>query len=224
MNVLCLDTSANVLSVALQSEGGTVSLEVDAGGKHSGLLLPVMDSVLKTAGIRPADLDVAACMRGPGSFTGIRIGFAAVKGIAAAGRAEAVSIPTLDCMALPFEDAPVVVPAIDSRRNQFYTAVYRGGVRVTDYLDVKPEALVPALNRDDHILLAGPDAAGLHHALSGLLPEKHITVNPFFSYGQAKSMLHFFAKRSTIKNEWDVALSVPLYIRKSDAEEKWKRL
>jgi tRNA threonylcarbamoyladenosine biosynthesis protein TsaB len=183
-----------------------------------------MDTLLKTAGVKPADLDVAACMRGPGSFTGIRIGFAAVKGIAAAGEAEAVSIPTLDCMALPFDDMPVVVPAIDSRRHQFYTAVYRRGVRVTDYLDVKPEALVPALSRDDHILLTGPDAAGLSQALSALLPEKHITVNPFFSYGQAKTMLLFFAKRSKIKNEWDETLSVPLYIRKSDAEEKWQRL
>jgi tRNA threonylcarbamoyladenosine biosynthesis protein TsaB len=224
MNVLCLDTSANVLSVALQSEGGTVSLDVDAGGKHSGLLLPIMDTLLKTAGVKPADLDVAVCMRGPGSFTGIRIGFAAVKGIAMAGRAEAVSIPSLDCMAFPFDDMPVVVPAIDSRRYQFYTAVYRRGVRVTDYLDVKPEALVPALSRDERILLTGPDAAGLHHALTALLPENHITVNPFFSYGQAKTMLLFFAKKSTIKNEWDGTLSAPLYIRKSDAEEKWQKL
>jgi tRNA threonylcarbamoyladenosine biosynthesis protein TsaB len=196
---------------------------MDAGAKHSGLLLPVMDNLLKTAGVEPAALDVVACMRGPGSFTGIRIGFAAVQGIAAACGVKAVSIPTLDCMALPFEDLPVVVPAIDSRRGQFYTAVYRKGERVTDYLDVKPEALVPTLSHDENILLTGPDADKLLAALSDLLPEKHISINPYFSYGQAKAMLHFFSKKSRMKDGWTETLDVPFYIRRSDAEEKWHK-
>jgi tRNA threonylcarbamoyladenosine biosynthesis protein TsaB len=224
MNIFCLDTSGNVLSAALQYDGGTVSLEMDAGGKHSGLLMPVMDHLLKMAGIRPDTLDVAACMRGPGSFTGIRIGFAAVQGIAAACGAQAVSIPALDCMILPFEDMPVVVPAIDSRRQQFYTAVYRNGERITDYIDTKPDALVPGLRHHENILLTGPDADKLHEALSGLLPETHISVDPFFSQGQAKNMLHFFTKDSRIKAEWEKTLAVPLYIRKSDAEEKWRKV
>jgi tRNA threonylcarbamoyladenosine biosynthesis protein TsaB len=223
MNILCLDTCGNTLSAALQFDGGVVSLEVNAGEKHSGLLLPVMDNLLRTAGIEPAALDVAACMRGPGSFTGIRIGFAAVQGIAAASEARAVSIPTLDCMALPFEDVPVVVPAIDSRRRQFYTAVYRGGERITDYLDTRPDTLVPLLCDDERILLTGPDADKLYDALSSLLPEKHISVNPYFSYGQAKTMLHFFTKESRIKAGWEETLAVPLYIRKSDAEEKGQK-
>ncbi|MDR1231625.1 MAG: tRNA (adenosine(37)-N6)-threonylcarbamoyltransferase complex dimerization subunit type 1 TsaB [Spirochaetaceae bacterium] len=224
MNILCLDTSGSVLSAAVRFDGGTVLLEMDAGGKHSGLLLPVMDNLLKTAGIRPDALDVVACMRGPGSFTGIRIGFAAVQGIAAACGAKAVSIPSLDCMALPFEDMPVVVPAIDSRRQQFYTAVYRGGERVTDYLDAKPDALVPVLRRDEKILLTGPDADKLQQTLSGLLPDAKVSIDPFFSQGQAKNMLHFFAKDSRMKAGWDEALAVPFYIRKSDAEEKWQKV
>jgi tRNA threonylcarbamoyladenosine biosynthesis protein TsaB len=213
-----------VLSAALQFDGGTVSLEMDAGGKHSGLLLPMMDKLLKMAGIRPDALDAVVCMRGPGSFTGIRVGFAAVQGIAAACGARAVSIPALDCMALPFADAPVVVPAIDSRRQQFYTAVYRNGERVTDYLDAKPEALVPVLRRGERVLLTGPDADKLRGALSGLLPETPVSVNPFFSQGQAKTMLHFFTKDSRIKDGWDGTLAMPLYIRKSDAEEKWQKV
>jgi tRNA threonylcarbamoyladenosine biosynthesis protein TsaB len=197
---------------------------MNAGGQHSGLLLPMMDNLLKMAGMEPLALDAAVCMRGPGSFTGIRIGFAAVQGIAAACGARAVSIPALDCMALPFEDLPVVVPSIDSRRQQFYTAVYRDGERVTDYLDIKPDMLAPELRRDKSILLTGPDADKLHGMLSPLLPETHISVNPYFSCGQAKTMLHFFTKESRIKTGWDGALAAPLYIRKSDAEEKWKNI
>ncbi|MDR1467692.1 MAG: tRNA (adenosine(37)-N6)-threonylcarbamoyltransferase complex dimerization subunit type 1 TsaB [Spirochaetaceae bacterium] len=242
MNIFCLDTSGPVLSAALQWDGGVVSLEVDAGGKHSGLLLSVMDNLLKTAGVKPIALDLAACMRGPGSWTGIRVGFAAVKGIAAAHGATAVSIPTLDCMALPFMDGEadgtrtvarkMVVPAIDSRRQQFYTAVYRGGERVTDYLDVQPDALVPMLRGgseeveiEEEILLTGPDADKLRGVLSGLLMEKHekrLSVDPYFSRGQARNMLRFLAKGDRMK--WDGELSVPLYIRKSDAEEKWQKL
>jgi tRNA threonylcarbamoyladenosine biosynthesis protein TsaB len=235
MTIFCLDTSGPVLSAALQWQEGVVSLEADAGGKHSGLLLPVMDNLLKTAGIRPADIDVAACMRGPGSFTGIRIGFAAVKGIAAARGAKAASIPTLDCMALPFMDdeagggtgRKAVVPAIDSKRQQFYTAVYRGGKRVTDYLDVRPDALAPLLRgggdkQDAEILLTGPDAAKLHGALSGLLKGNPIAVDPYFSRGQARNMLRFLAKGDMMN--WDGELAAPLYVRKSDAEEKWQKL
>jgi tRNA threonylcarbamoyladenosine biosynthesis protein TsaB len=224
MNIFCLDTSGNILSAALQFGAGTVSVEMDAGGKHSGLLLPIMDNLLKTAGIEPRELDVVACMRGPGSFTGIRIGFAAVQGIAAACGAKEVSVPTLDCMALPFEDLPVVIPAIDSRRQQFYAAVYRNGERVTDYLDTKPEALIPVLRGDERILLTGPDADKMRGALSGLLPETRFSVNPYFSYGQAKNMLLFFTKESRIKNGWKGTLEAPLYIRKSDAEEKWQKV
>jgi tRNA threonylcarbamoyladenosine biosynthesis protein TsaB len=236
MTIFCLDTSGPVLSAALQWQEGVVSLEVNAGGKHSGFLLPVMDNLFKTAGVRPADIDVAACMRGPGSFTGIRIGFAAVKGIAAACGAKAVSIPTLDCMALPFmddwldnrmggrldgqADGQVVVPAIDSRRKQFYTAVYRDGERVTNYFDGKPEALVPALAGSGTVLITGPDAVKLHGALSGLLEGKRLSVDPYFSQGQARNMLYFLANDDTMK--WDRELSIPFYIRKSDAEEKWQ--
>ncbi|MDR0639725.1 MAG: tRNA (adenosine(37)-N6)-threonylcarbamoyltransferase complex dimerization subunit type 1 TsaB [Spirochaetaceae bacterium] len=232
MNIFCLDTFGAVLSAAVQCEGGVFSLEVDAGGKHSGLLLPVMDNLLKTAGVRPADIDVAACMRGPGSFTGIRVGFAAVKGIAAACGAKAVSIPTLDCMALPFMDDEVdettnekaVVPVIDSKRQQFYTAVYRGRERVTDYLDVRADALVSVLRggNGEEILFTGPDAGNMRGALSGLLTGKRLSADPYFSWGQARNMLRFLAKSDRIK--WDGELSVPLYIRKSDAEEKWQKL
>jgi tRNA threonylcarbamoyladenosine biosynthesis protein TsaB len=223
MNILCLDTSTSILSIALQIDKGTFLLEADMGGKHSGLLQPALEGLCATAGVKGSDLDVAACMRGPGSFTGIRIGFAAVQGIAAGCGARAVSIPTLDCIALPFADAPVVLPAIDSKRRQFYTAVYRNGNRVTDYLDVKPDALVPLLAGDKHILFAGPDAAALCAALCGLLPEICGTVSPCSSYGQAKNMLYFLQKKSTIYTSWDGTLSVPLYIRKSDAEEKWQK-
>jgi tRNA threonylcarbamoyladenosine biosynthesis protein TsaB len=229
MNIFCLDTSGPALSAALQWKEGVVSLEVEAGEKHSGLLLPVMDHLFRTAGVKPDDIDIAACMRGPGSFTGIRIGFAAVKGIAAACGAEAVSIPTLDCMALPFAasaadgavSGKVVVPAIDSRRQQFYTAVYRDGERVTDYLDVKPDALVSVLcggSVKEEVLLTGPNAENMRGGLSCLLEGKRLSVDPYFSRGQARNMLRFFAKGDKLK--WDGELSAPLYIRKSDAEEK----
>ena len=234
MNIFCLDTSGAVLSAAVQWEGGVFSLEVDAGGKHSGLLLPVMDNLFKTAMIRPAEIDVAACMRGPGSWTGIRVGFAAVKGIAAACGARAVSVPTLDCMALPFMGDPAdeadgaaeektVVPAIDSKRQQFYTAVYRYGKRVTDCLDVSAGDLASELRGvGDEILFTGPDAVKLRGALSGLLRGKLLSVDPYFSQGQARNMLRFLTEGDRLK--WDGELSVPLYIRKSDAEEKWQKL
>ena len=98
MNVLALDTSTEILSIALvcdppgadatrdrtKSEPlpGTYAVTRDVGLKHSRLLMPLIDRLLGDAGLRPSDLDLVACTRGPGSFTGLRIGMATAKGLA----------------------------------------------------------------------------------------------------------------------------------------------
>jgi tRNA threonylcarbamoyl adenosine modification protein YeaZ len=99
MNILAIDCATEILSVALEignGEKSIMSANIDAGHSHSERLLPVIEDLLKQANIAPADIDLFLCQRGPGSWTGLRIGFAAVKGLAFAFGKPYISIPSSD--------------------------------------------------------------------------------------------------------------------------------
>lgn len=163
MNILALDTAAAVLSAALSTEAGVWYFEADCGLRHGELLMGAVDRLLDGAGIESADLDLAACMKGPGSFTGLRIAFAAVKGLSLSLGIPMVSVPTLDCMAAPWDSWPgIVLPVMDAKKGRFYAALYRGGQRLGAYMDAPPEELIAALGAagpgEGPALLTGPAA------------------------------------------------------------------
>ena len=166
MNILAIDTATSILSIAVSSAEGIRHFEVDAGLRHSELLMDLADMVMKTAGLEASDLELVACMRGPGSFTGLRIGFAAAKGMALALGIPLVSVPTLDCMAAPCAVWPgLVIPVIDAKKHRFFTALYRGGQRLTEYLDAEPDEIARAI-KSAAIHHAGPQA-GTANAAGG---------------------------------------------------------
>ena len=86
MRILALDTSTDILSVALKTDEGWADTSLDLGLKHAERLMDLVDFCLSRAGMRVEDVDLFACAAGPGSFTGLRIGMATVKGLALAGR------------------------------------------------------------------------------------------------------------------------------------------
>ena len=141
-----MDSSQELLSVALAAENNVWYTEIDAGPRHSELLIECCDSLLKTAGLGQNELNLVLCMKGPGSFTGLRISYAAAKGLALALGIPMLALPTLDCLAHPLSVWPgIVLPAIDAKQSRFFAALYRGGTRLTDYMDSSPEALTDEL-------------------------------------------------------------------------------
>jgi tRNA threonylcarbamoyladenosine biosynthesis protein TsaB len=165
-------------------------------------------------------------MKGPGSFTGLRIGFAAVKGLALALGKRTISVPTLDCMAHPFAGTPCLcAPVLDAKQKRFFTALYRNGRRLTGYLDCTAEemAALIAANMDKGtarvILLTGGGAALASSALSPLLPGMTVVTDTLRA-GRAYLLLQYIKESSIIECNEDARFSVPLYIRKSDAEIK----
>jgi tRNA threonylcarbamoyladenosine biosynthesis protein TsaB len=184
-------------------------------------LLDQIDAILKTGRLKPADLDAVACMKGPGSFTGLRIAWAAAKGLSLALDIPILSAPTLDCLALPFSMWPAcVMPIIDAKKNCFFVALYKGGRRLTEYLDEDAQSLEKRLqsaaNEKSPILLTGP-GAGLLQAKLTLKISKNCTIDHFIRKGKAVELLDLVCKYNIIDNKEDV-FSGPLYLRKSDAE------
>ncbi|MGE5197708.1 MAG: tRNA (adenosine(37)-N6)-threonylcarbamoyltransferase complex dimerization subunit type 1 TsaB [Deltaproteobacteria bacterium] len=130
MKILGIDTSTVFLSLGICDGPGVSEYNVELGRKHSALLVPSIARVLAALGWKAQDIDYFACGLGPGSFTGMRIGLAAVKGLAYALKKPVVGISTLDILAenVRFSDSralPFVIPALDARRDLIYCSIYK---------------------------------------------------------------------------------------------------
>ena len=112
--------------------GGKLIAELygNTGLTHSQTIMPMVQSLLSIAGAEAGEMDVFAVSVGPGSFTGLRIGIAAVKGMAMAAEKPCAPISTLHGLALnlPFHSG-FIVPVLDARRMQVYTALFEGGIK-----------------------------------------------------------------------------------------------
>lgn len=129
MLTLAFESSAKSASVALCRDGKLIGQYFQSSGlTHSRTLLPMAEDLLKNTETVISDVDVFAVARGPGSFTGIRIGVAAVKGLAWASGKPAVGVSTLEAMAwhgLAAGDGTQVCCAMDARRDQVYNALFK---------------------------------------------------------------------------------------------------
>lgn len=126
MNIIALETSAKAVSAAITQNGRVLASGYqDTGLTHSRTLMPIVEHLFRNTGLTLQDMDAVAVSAGPGSFTGIRIGVSAAKGLAFAADKPAVGVSTLAAMArnVAFCDG-VVVCAMDARRNQIYNALF----------------------------------------------------------------------------------------------------
>lgn len=128
MKVLCLDSTAKVASCAiLDGECPLAEYTVMGGGRsHSELLLPMIRSLLSSVGLTEGDIDLFAVSVGPGSFTGVRIGVALMKGLAFATEKPCAAVSSLEALAevaAPLDG--ILCPVMDARRNQLYNALFR---------------------------------------------------------------------------------------------------
>jgi len=159
MNVLAIDCSTDVLAVALKTESGWAESSMDMGLRHAEQVMALVDFCLGRSGLSRADLGLVACAQGPGSFTGLRIGMAASKGVAAGLGIPWTSVPTLDALAWGLDCFPgAVAPIIDGKKGRVYSAIYMRGLRVGDWLDAPLAKLATLLDTYSEALITGPDA------------------------------------------------------------------
>ncbi|MBO5306061.1 MAG: tRNA (adenosine(37)-N6)-threonylcarbamoyltransferase complex dimerization subunit type 1 TsaB [Clostridia bacterium] len=126
MLILALDSTAVAASVALcDGEKMLANYTVNLGNTHSETLLPMVEAVLKSAKITAADIDLFAASAGPGSFTGVRIGAATVKGLAFGKDKPCIGVSTLEALAynlIGFDG--IACPVMNARRAQVYNALF----------------------------------------------------------------------------------------------------
>lgn len=134
MRILAFDTSAKAASVALSQDGKLISeFYLDSGFTHSETVLPMAKAVLDAARITPSDIDLFAVNCGPGSFTGLRIGIAAVKALGMSLDKPCAAVSTLESLAYNMQSSKgIICAAMDARCSQVYTAFFESdGINVT---------------------------------------------------------------------------------------------
>jgi len=126
MKILGIDTSTKFLCLALYEDGRIYEYNLEVGSKLSLLITTTIKRALDSLGWRVSDIDYFACGLGPGSFTGIRLGLATVKGLSWSVKKPVIGVSSLDILARNVRDtAKLIVPVIDAKRSLIYCSAYR---------------------------------------------------------------------------------------------------
>ena len=228
MKILGCDTAAKTASVAL-TEGGRLVSEfyLDSGFTHSETVLPMAKALLEIAGTKPEEIDVFAVNCGTGSFTGLRIGIAAVKAMAMSLKKPCAAVSTLEALAENLiESKGVICPVMDARCNQMYTAFFKSDgetlSRICDDRTVSTDALFEDIEKifaesGEKIMLVG-DGAEL---CARRFESGHISVAPpQLIKGHAFSVCRV-AERISGENALVTAEAlVPNYLKLAQAEKE----
>ena len=220
MLILAMESTAKAASVALVRDGVLVAQSTQCSGlTHSRTLLPMAEDLLKNAGINLSDVDRFAVAHGPGSFTGVRIGVAAVKGLAWATEKPAVGVSTLEAMAwhgAAAGEGSLVCCAMDARRNQVYNALFeiRDGspVRLTEDRAISLADLIADLKADGRTPFLVGDGAHLCKAVmdSAVLAPENLRMQS--AWGVAMAAMD--------KPDASADALQPVYLRLSQAERE----
>ena len=220
MKALVVDAASSCMTIAAKNEDIKASLSLDMGQKQSQKLLPAIDYVLSQVELKPADLDYTALTSGPGTFTGLRLAFSALKAIELAGNVPVYGIPSLDAYAFPFSAFDgTVVSVIDAKKDQFFAALYENGKAISEAEDTTAEKVAKKLDASKKILLCGPDAAVFAEELKKINESLNLTVYP--SQPLCTESLFTIAEKMIEQKKEPLAdYDGPVYLRKSEAEIK----
>ena len=230
MKILSLDTSGTVASVAILDENVILGeYNINHNKTHSQKLMPMVNDLLNNLELKPADIDIFSVSVGPGSFTGLRIGIATVKGMAQALNKPVIGIPTLDGLAFNLAGySGNICPIIDARNDNIYIALYtfnKYDLTLNMHVDYKAlhiDELLNILSNKEPIIFLGDGV--LKH--KEYLKEKLGTVASFapshnlLQRASSVGMAAFTkAKSGQLESYIDV---LPLYLRASQAERLFK--
>ena len=172
MKILSVDTSAVCASFAVTEDEKILSVaQTNASLTHSRTLLPMIDSVLKNSETDIGSIDFFACSAGPGSFTGIRIGIAAIKGLADGLSKKCMAVSTLEGLAYNLLGQDVIACAVmDARCNQVYTATFDINGNTVTRLTEDEAVRIPELKErlesyGKKVVFVGDGAQLCHNAL-----------------------------------------------------------
>ena len=224
MKILSIDSSALVASVALcENEAVLAEYTINNGNTHSETLLPMIESVLGFFGLGADEIDAFAVSAGPGSFTGVRIGAATLKGLAFGFGKPCIEVSTLEAIAYNLRLCRgLICPVMNARRGQVYTAVFRSNGETLERL--MPDAAISIEELDIILANYGEDVClcgdGYDVTLAGLVNTKPLYVEPRLRLQSAASVAAVALekyKRGEFGSDEQLRVN---YLRQSQAERE----
>ena len=224
MLLLSVDSSATPASVCLYDGKVLAEYFINTRLTHSQTLVAMIDSALNITGTSVDDIDCYAVNNGPGSFTGVRIGVSAIKGMAFASDKPCVAVSTLESMAYNLLSSDAVVCAcMDARRHQVYNALFRvrdGRVeRLCEDRAIGIDELIEELKAfSEKVILVGDGAELVYNSVVEL--NVVILADPLSRYQRASSTAIIAAERLDRRETVLPAALMPSYLRLSQAERE----
>jgi len=219
VNILAIDCASFILSVAVSNGDEIFYEEAKEGMKQSELSMGLIDSMVKKAGLKPKDLNGVICSGGPGSFTGLRIGYSIAKGLALSLSIPFASIPTLNLIQKSSHGGTedFILSVIEARKNTYFYSIYKNNQELIQEKEGDCGQIADEIKKlKEKIIITGFTS----HSLYNSLPEniKTSTVLNEEKICYAQELINIAKEENIFNNDCSAYLvSGPEYIRLPDA-------
>lgn len=229
MKILGIESAANVASVAVIDDDKVVAeYTTDYKKTHSQTLMPMIDQMLKMVDMPVSSIDAIAVSKGPGSYTGLRIGAASAKAMAVALERPLVPVSTLEAMAynILYVDG-IICPIMDARANRVYKGIYKCTGENKDNIEaltepriIEIDKLIEELNtKNEHIYLLGDGVNAYKENILSNLKSKYTLAAPSLCKSRA-ALVALLGKKNLEKGLVADDSWAPTYLQKSQAERE----
>jgi tRNA threonylcarbamoyladenosine biosynthesis protein TsaB len=219
MNLLAIDTSHSSLSVAVCKNDEIYGAQTDTAMNHSQLAVLFIDEQMKKAALDPCDLRGVLCMGGPGSFTGLRIGYSIAKALSLSLSIPFVPVPTLDCIAhSAMNDSAInnglLFPVIQASKNAWFYSIFKNSERLAPDQEFSVDGFSKIISGyHEKITIAGPGARQLYDTLPGEYSKSIDITGTNTNF--AKELISIAKNKNLFQNDTSAYLySGPEYIKK----------
>lgn len=229
MLVLSVDSSSNAASVAIISEDKLIGeITLNDKKQHSVLLMSLIDELLKSNNLTIKDIDAYVISKGPGSFTGLRIGMATIKGLAMGTKKPCISISTLDGLAYNVNTfSGIICPIMDALRGNVYTCLFKSQKgkleKLIDYSVLSVDELKTKLEElNEEVIFIGDGCDKFKDFFKENLENCNFAPNHCnFARASALGELGINLLKEGLSE--DINTFAPLYLRKSQAEREYDK-
>ncbi|QNO14546.1 tRNA (adenosine(37)-N6)-threonylcarbamoyltransferase complex dimerization subunit type 1 TsaB [Alkalicella caledoniensis] len=225
MLCLSMETSTKTCSVALVDDNKTLGeIRINSEHTHSQKLMPAVDMLLKSVEKKLDDVELIGVAVGPGSFTGLRIGISTAKGLAYGRKIPVVGISTLEGLALSTNNhEATVVPILNARRNQVYTAIFKYNIssyaRLLEDSIIKLDELIGKLNElEGEFIFTGDGVPVFSEQITMALGDRAKFISQYNCIPSAVSIGQIALEQYKLKGGDDPFTLKPEYLRLSEAE------
>ena len=228
MKILSIDSATAAATCAILDDDNVLAeITYNYKKQHSTVLMPIIDELFNNVGMCINDIDAFVASKGPGSFTGLRIGLSTIKGLSQGSRKPFVTVSTLDSLAynLAYTDG-IICPILDALRDNVYTALFTFNNnelnRISDYINISIDELINMLKEKNcSISFVGDGVPKFKEKLIAHLP-KAIFAPSHLNIARASSLGELGLKLLSKGTFDDLYATVPIYLRLPQAEREYE--